>query len=137
MDLVESMIDALNRMLKQQETNAAEYLALLNKLKAEFKLRFILIDLEKYNEEKMLEHQQKKMEAASQRNFEHAAWQRTLEDECKEYIDLKNSLDVTSPMFIHDDGFLFYFFFGKYEVEEKLKQMFAGYIDTNMGEDNV
>jgi len=130
MDTMEGLVDALNGMLKQQETNAAEYLTLLDRLKAEFKIRFILIDLEKYNEERMYEHQRKKLDAANQRNFEHAAWHRTMEDECKEYIDLKNSLNVTSPMFIHDGGFLFYFYFEKFEVEDIMKQIFAGYIHT-------
>ncbi|HPQ35493.1 MAG TPA: hypothetical protein P5200_11695 [Tenuifilaceae bacterium] len=76
----------------------------------------------------MAEHQQKKLEAASQRNFEHTAWHRTIEDECKEYMDQKNSLNVNSLIFIHNAGFLFYFYFGKFEVEDIMKQILAGYI---------
>lgn len=103
------------------------YLKLLDKLKAQFKLEFMLVDMEKYNEKRVLEYQQKKLEAANVRDFESAAWYRTLEDECKEYIDLKNSLNVASPKFVCDGGLLLYFFYGHSLVELITKDVFISH----------
>jgi hypothetical protein len=124
MDTIDSLAETLNTMLTEQNFEANRCLELLEKLKTDYNLKFILIDLQKFNEASLSYHQQNKLEAARIMNFENAAWHRTMEDKCKEYIDLKNTLDVSSPMFISDGGVLFFFCFGDGEKEDKIKGFF-------------
>jgi hypothetical protein len=131
MNEVDDIVELLNSMLNQQNDKADTYLKLLERLKSEFNLKFILIDLEKYNDAKMNEYRQKKLEVANKRDFESAAWYRTLEDQCKEYIDLKNSLNITSSTFIKDDALLFYFYFGQSQAEGITRDAFLSQTNIN------
>ncbi len=131
MDSVERKINDLNALLNQQEKVSADWSSLLESLKNKHKLRFILVDLVKYNEESMYKHQLKKLEAVKDQNFEYAAVYRARERECIEHLELASSLSITKPCFVHDDGFLFFFFYGLSEIEMKIKKKFFETIHSN------
>ncbi len=131
MDSVESKINELNALLNQQEKVSADWNLLLKTLKKEHKLKFILVDLMKHNEKNMYVYQRKKLEAVKDQDFEYAAVYRARERECIEHLELASCLKITNPCFVHDDGFLFFFFYGLSETEVQSKKKLFEIIHSN------
>ena len=58
------------------------------------KPKIVLIDFEFYNRDKLMFFKSKKMEFIEIQDFESAARYRTLENECQEYIDIKEGYGI-------------------------------------------
>lgn len=129
MKAIGKAIKALNKLVLDPKSNPTEFVKLLEKLRIEYKLKFILIDVEKHNEEKMLEYTREKLVAVKRQDFEGAAVNRTKERECIDYLDLVTSLNITCSQFTYEDAYLFFFYFGNTDEEKALKEIFTAYLN--------
>ena len=122
---MENTLQELNQLLLTSESASSNGVFYhINHLMNTYKLKLILIDFKKYNQEKLNEIKKVKQEAASKNDFELAAKYRVQEDKYQEYVDLKACLQIENPCFSIDRGHLFFFYFGKSKIEEDVKDFF-------------
>jgi hypothetical protein len=129
MDTAENLILKLNDLLAGERFYLKRLRKLLNGFIELENPKIILIDFEYYNSENLKLFYDKKLEFISVRDFEAAARYRTLEQECQEYLDIKEVYGIKKSMFFFEKEFLFYFYFGTNKHDKKIREFIMRFIN--------
>jgi hypothetical protein len=105
--------DELNELLEMETLDETKLEEICRILQAEKRNRYVLADFEFYNEEKLEQIKEEKLNLVKARQFEKAAHQRELEKECQKYVVFKKFFKLEKSLFFPEPDTLIYLFTGK------------------------
>jgi len=121
METTENLVLKLNELLSVDRIYRKKIDYLLDEFRKLANLKIVLVDFEYYNEERLYMMKEKKIDCIKNQNFAEAARYRTLEKECREFIDLKEDYRIPGSMFYFENEYLFYFYFGTAKIDKKVR----------------
>lgn len=112
-------IQKLNQLLK--DGNVEQTAIAINEIQKEFNATFKVVNLNLYTADLLEKAKTDKVKFAQMQYFEKAASSRDLEYECLKYLEYKNQLSDTGPVFIKDDADVLLLYTYRSEIILKLE----------------
>jgi hypothetical protein len=112
MENPEEMVRNLNEMLDSDHFDIAEFDFLLKRFMEQAKISMRFLDLEYFNEQRMLEARCHKIGKEEQKDFNAAFEYREIERKCEKYGQLKSEFKIKKSTFYLYRGYLLYFCMG-------------------------
>lgn len=102
----------LNEMLVADQIDSAQLEEVCNAWQNQTNIRFRLVDLEYYNEEKLNTITEEKIEFVKAQNFEGAANMREIEKKFIKHVEFKKELEIENSAFHFEESMLVYIYTG-------------------------
>lgn len=117
-------IEILNQLLEEGQTEKDEklFISVINDCKFHFQLKLVVLDFKFYNEERLVEAQEKKVKAVHDQDFEFAAKCREAENTSIKLIEMKTNQNIVKSEFKLEDNNLVLYFLGKTDIEVRARK---------------
>lgn len=102
----------LNDMLVAEQINSAQLEKVCSAWQSQTDIRFRLVDLEYYNEEKLNTITEEKIAFVKAQNFEGAANKREIEKKFIKHVEFKKELEIENSAFHFEENMLVYLYTG-------------------------
>lgn len=123
MTSIENIVSQLNQILTKTGFDKTGVITLINELKSSGINKMKIYDFEYFNDSLADSLRHDKVELVKGQDFEAAAAMRDSENECRNYLLLKEDLAVTSSVFICKDETLYYCYFGDAKNDGLIKEL--------------
>lgn len=122
METSENLVLKLNEILERNRFYSKKFYSLLSEFRMLENPKIVLIDFEYFNEARLHLLEKKKMNCIRKQDFAKAAEYRNFENECRNYIDIREEYGITKSLFFYEKEYLFFFYFGLAKNDRKIRK---------------
>lgn len=137
MSSIQNSVCELNSLIKQKLLDRNRFISIVEELRKTEDISIRIVDFSSSIVARLERSRQEKKKAVIELRFKDAANQRKIERRCLSVIELKRRFRIRRPMFYAENGFLFFFYFGKAETEKEIKKMLTDIRKNESGSDVI